>query len=224
MDIKEIRSKSGEFKCLRCGKPHPWHEAHPADTVQRGACRYICDRCYNLSQNAKSGENGKSKHSPKRHNISVQLVLNGTPKDPAARAALDSSLYGLEKARGSGKSIVWTTPTYSSMCGIKSMLRSFESFTVFGERTQTIRINTDPNLKFNGESFAINNGILEFSCRFQDAQRFFWNICLAAEISKTASVWLPKGKPEIFQGKVEKILAKYENGEALCQRPERNSK
>lgn len=224
MNIKEIRSKSGEFKCLRCGKPHPWREAHPADTVQRGACRYICDRCYNLSHGATAGENEEHKHSPKKHGITVQLILNGTPKDLASRAALDSSLYGLEKAYGVGKSIIWTTPTYSSMCGVKSMLRSFESFVTFGERTQKIRINSDPDLKFNGEQFSIKDGILEFSCRFQNSQKMFWNICLAAEISKTAQIWLPKGKPEIFAGKVEKILAKYENGEALCQRPERNSK
>lgn len=223
-DIKEIRNRDGKFKCLKCGFPHPWREAHPADTVQRGARRYICDRCYNLSQNAPIGENGEHKHSPKKHGVSVQLILNGTPKDSVSRAALDSSLYGLEKARGSGKSIIWTTPIFRSMNGIKSMLRSFESFTVFGERTQVIRINSDPDLKFNGEQFSIENGTLEFSCKFQGSKEMFWNICLAAEISKTASVWLPKGKPEIFASKVEKILAKYELGLALCQRPERNSR
>lgn len=223
-DIKEIRNRNGEFKCLRCGLPHPWKEAHPADTVQRGQRRYICDRCYNLSQNAPVGVNGESKHSPKKHGVSFQLVLNGTPKDPDSRAALDSSLYGLEKAKGTGKSIIWTTPIYQSMNGIKSMLRSFESFSVFGERTQTIRIGIDPDLKFDGRQFSIENGVLEFSCRFQSAKEMFWSVCLAAEIAKTAEVWLPKGKPEIFAGKVEKILAKYERGEALCQRPERNSK
>lgn len=215
---------SDMFKCLCCGGLFPWDKAHEAHTVNRGNTRFICEHCYNISRDAIAGVNGESKHSPKKHGVEFQLILNGTPKDPASRGALDSNLYGLEKARGAGKSIIWTTPTYSSMCGIKSMLRSFESFAVFGERNQMIRINTDPDLRFNGELFSIENGILEFNCKFQNAQRLFWNICLAAEISKTAQVWLPKGKPEIFQGKVEKILAKYKNGEALCQRPERNSK
>lgn len=215
---------SDMFKCLCCGKLYPWDKAHEAHTVNRGNTRFICEKCYNISSNATAGTNRQTKHVPKKHGVSVQLILNGTPKDPASRGALDSSLYGLEKARGAGKSIIWTTPTYSSMCGVKSMLRSFESFAVFGERTQTIRVNADLDLKFNGEKFAIKDGILEFSCRFQSAKEMFWSVCLAAEISKTAQVWLPKGKPDIFAGKVEKILAKYENGEALCQRPERNSR
>lgn len=222
--MNEVRARDGEFVCLHCGLKHPWSEAMLSDTVQRGDHRYVGRSCYCIEKNAVAGENKKKTHSPKKHGVTVQLILNGTAKDSASRAAMDSSLYALEKAHGTGKSIVWTTPVFQSMNGIKSVLRSFESFAVFGERTQAIRINADPDLKFDGEQFSIENGILEFSCRFQNAQKLFWNICLAAEISKTASVWLPKGKPDIFQGKVEKILAKYENGAATCQRPERNGK
>lgn len=225
MDIREIRSRDGEFKCLRCGLPHPWREAHSADTVQRGQRRYICDRCYNLSQNAPVGVNGESKHSPKKHGVSFQLVLNGTPKDTASRAALDSSLYGLEKAKGAGKSIVWTTPVYHSMNGIKSMLRSFESFVTFGERDQKIRVFIDdPDLNAGRVDFLLQDGVLEMDVHFKNAKEFFWEVCLAGELARAAEVWLPKGKPEIFHGKANKIFIKYELGKATCQRPERNSK
>lgn len=224
VDMNEVRSREGTFKCLKCGKQHPWTEAMLSDTVQRGDHRYVGRSCYCIEKDSVAGKNDVSSHSSKKHGITVQLILNGTPKDTQSRAAMDSSIYGLEKARGPGKSIIWTSPVYHSMNGIKSMLRSFESFVTFGERIQTIRNNIGSDLKFNGEQFSIKDGVLEFSCKFQNSKQFFWNICLAAEISKTAEVWLPKGKPDIFTGKVEKILAKYERGRALCQRPERNSR
>ena len=121
--------RSEEFVCLCCGKSFPWHQAHPAKTVNRGKKRYVCDYCFEVKRY--STKNTGSAHKEKKHGMRFGFEIECVPYSSSDRAALCSALYGFIPTSDSSLpygGIEFKTPVYHSFNGVKQMLRSVERF------------------------------------------------------------------------------------------------
>lgn len=245
IEKREQKREKFIIHCDKCGRLEDSMEGWIAfQPKSRGTLAYMCPECmkagepfrkHDLNSRIRWGEaDGEA--------FRLQFNIVASVKNDACKALLLSRDYGMAmsytpKRKADINAVLIDTLIYPSLHGLKRSLYTFDECiqTVYSvhinmytnKLTNTVLNFLEDNKKalkpFIGKYNAMVDGVI-FETEYKGADNLFFDVNRFKDVITMISKELEKSRDlsRIIK-RIECINKRYENGEANCQRPERNT-